>query len=128
MPTFTGFSPNGVPYARLSEKGPALVIFTGSELEHVPSTKMTQQGFLVGLKRLAQQYAVYLMSRRPNLPRCYSARDISDDFARMMRSDIGMPVHIMGMSSGGSSAMHFAVNHADLVNKLVLAMTGYRIV
>jgi pimeloyl-ACP methyl ester carboxylesterase len=33
----------------------------------------------------------------------------------------------MGMSSGGSSAMHLAVDHADLVNKLVLAMTGYRL-
>ena len=39
MPTFTGFSSNGLPYARLSDKGPALVIFTGSELEHVPPTK-----------------------------------------------------------------------------------------
>ena len=127
MLTFTGFSSNGIPYAQLSEKGPALVIFTGSELEHQPPTKMTQQGFLVGLKRLTQQYAVYLMSRRPNLPRGYSARDMSDDFARMIRTDIGTPVHIMGMSSGGSSAMHFAVDHADLVNKLVLAMTGYRL-
>jgi len=127
MPTFTGFSSNRVPYARLSEKGPALVIFTGSELEHVPPTKMTQQGFLVGLKRLTQQYAVYLMSRKPNLPRGYSAKDMSDDFAGMIRADIGTPVHIMGMSSGGSSAMHFAVDHADLVNKLVLAMTGYRL-
>ncbi|HVF24728.1 MAG TPA: alpha/beta hydrolase [Anaerolineales bacterium] len=127
MPTFTGFSSNGVPYARLSEKGPALVIFTGSELEHVPPTKLAQQGFLVGLKRLTQQYTVYLMSRRPNLPRGYSARDMSDDFAGMIRADIGTPVHIMGMSSGGSSAMHFAVDHADLVNKLVLAMTGYRL-
>jgi len=127
MPTFTGFSSNGVPYARLSDKGPALVIFTGSELEHVPPTKMTQQGFLIGLKRLTQQFSVYLMSRKQNLPRGYSAKDMSDDFAAMIRADIGTPVHIMGMSSGGSSAMHLAVDHADLVNKLVLAMTGYRL-
>ena len=127
MTTFTGFSSNGVPYARLSDKGPALVVFTGSELEHQPPTWTTRQGFLVGLKRLTQQFSIYLMSRKPNLPRGYSAKDISDDFAGMIRADIGTPVHIMGMSSGGSSAMHFAVDHADLVNKLVLAMTGYRL-
>jgi len=127
MPTFTGFSSNGVPYARLSDKGPTLVIFTGSELEHVPPIKMTRQGFLIGLKRLTQQFSVYLMSRKQNLPRGYSAKDMSDDFAAMIRADIGTPVHIMGMSSGGSSAMHLAVDHADLVNKLVLAMTGYRL-
>jgi len=127
MAVFSGFSSNGVPYARLSDSGPALVIFTGSELEHRPPSKMAQQGFLIGLKRLIQQYTVYLMSRKPNLPGGYSARDMSNDFAEMIRADIGRPVHIMGMSSGGSSAMHFAVDHADLVNKLVLAMTGYRL-
>jgi pimeloyl-ACP methyl ester carboxylesterase len=52
---------------------------------------------------------------------------MSNDFAGMIRADINQPVHVMGMSSGGSSAMHFAVDHPDLVNKLILAMTGYRL-
>ena len=127
MSTFIGFSSNNVPYARISDKGPALVVFTGSELEHQPPTWTARQGFLVGLKRLSQRDSIYLMSRKQNLPRGYTAKDMSDDFAAMVRADIGGPVHIMGMSSGGSSAMHFAVDHADLVNKLVLAMTGYRL-
>ena len=127
MAAFTGFSSNGVPYAHLTESGPALVIFTGSELEHMPPSKMTQQGYFVGLKRLLQNYSVYLMSRKPNLPKGYTAQDMSNDFAEMIRKDIGTPVHIMGMSSGGSSAMHLAVDHPDLVNKLVLAMTGFRL-
>lgn len=128
MSTFTGVSSNGIPYARLSESGPALVVFTGSELEHKPPSWTAQQGFLVGLKRLTQNFTIYLMSRRPDMPKGYTAQDMSDDFARMIRTDIGSsPVHIMGMSSGGSSAMHFAVDHPDLVNKLVLAMTGYKL-
>ena len=127
MAIFTGFSSNGVPYAHLSNSGPALVVFTGSELEHVPPSKMAQQGFYIGLKRLTQQYSIYLMSRKPNLPKGYTAQDMSNDFAEMIRKDIGKSVHIMGMSSGGSSAMHLAVDHADLVDKLVLAMTGYRL-
>ena len=127
MSTFTGFSSNGVPYAKLSDSGPALVVFTGSELEHMPPSKMTQQGYYVGLKRLTRQYSIYLMSRRQNLPRGYTAQDMSNDFAEMIRRDIGGPVHIMGMSSGGSSAMHLAVDHAELVDKLILAMTGYRL-
>lgn len=127
MATFTGFSSNGVPYAKLSDAGPALVIFTGSELEHMPPSKMTQQGYYVGLKRLTRQYSIYLMSRRQNLPKGSTAQDMSNDFAEMIRKDIGRPVHIMGMSSGGSSAMHLAVDHAELVDKLILAMTGYRL-
>jgi len=127
MKGFTGFSSNGVPYAQLSEAGPALVIFTGSELEHMPPSKMTRQGYFVGLKRLLQHYSVYLMSRKPNLPQGYTAQDMSDDFAEMIHTDIGGPVHILGMSSGGSSALHLAVDHAGLVDRLILAMTGYRL-
>ena len=127
MAIFTGYSTNGVPYAKLSEKGPVLVVFTGSELEHQPPTKTAQQGFYLGLKRLTQTYSIYLTSRKQNLPKGYTAQDMSNDFAEMIRKDIGKPVHIMGMSSGGSSAMHLAVDHPDLVDKLVLAMTGYRL-
>ncbi|MFN8382537.1 MAG: alpha/beta hydrolase [Anaerolineales bacterium] len=127
MAIFTGYSTNGIPYARLSKSGPDLVIFTGSELEHIAPTKMTQQGYYVGLKRLVSQYNVYLMSRKPNLPKGYTAQDMSNDYAEFIRKNIGNPAHIMGMSSGGSSAMHLAADHPDLVNKLVLAMTGYRL-
>ena len=127
MAIFSGFSSNGVPYAKLSDSGPALMVLTGSELEHQPPTWTAQQGFLVGLKQLTKNYSIYLMSRKPNLPKGYTAQDMSDDFAEMIRKDIGTPVHLMGMSSGGSSAMHLAVDHPDLVNKLVLAMTGYRL-
>jgi pimeloyl-ACP methyl ester carboxylesterase len=88
---------------------------------------MAEQGFYMGLKRLTRSYSIYLLSRRPDMPRGYSARDMSDDFAGLVGSEIGHPVHIMGMSSGGSSAMHFAVDHADLVDRLVLAMTAHRL-
>ena len=127
MAIFSGFSSNGIPYARLSDKGPALVVFTGSELEHKPPSRMAEQGFYMGLKRLTRSYSIYLLSRRPDMPRGYSARDMSDDFAGLVGSEVGHPVHIMGMSSGGSSAMHFAVDHADLVDRLVLAMTAHRL-
>lgn len=127
MAIFSGFSSNSVPYAQLSNSGPALVVFTGSELEHQPPSWTAQQGFLFGLKRLTQNYSIYLMSRKPNLPKGYTAQDMSNDFAEMIRRDIGTSVHIMGMSSGGSSAMHLAADHPDLVDKLVLAMTGYRL-
>lgn len=81
MATFTGFSSNGVPYARLSDKGPTLVVLTGSELEHQPPTFTAKQGFLAGSKRLTQQYSIYLISCKANLPRGYTAKDMSDDFA-----------------------------------------------
>jgi pimeloyl-ACP methyl ester carboxylesterase len=127
MPTFSGYSTTGLPYARLSDQGPTVVFLTGSELEHKPPSRLTVQGFLAGLKRLTRQYTVYLLSRKPGLPRGYTAQQMSDDFAEMIRAEIGTPVHLIGMSSGGSSAMHLAVDHAGLVDRLVLAMAAYRL-
>jgi pimeloyl-ACP methyl ester carboxylesterase len=98
-------------------------------LEHKPPSKVAVKGLEVGFRRLAQHYTVYVLGRKPNLPKGYTAQDMSDDCAAMIRTEIGKPVHIMGMSSGGSSAMHFAVDHAELLrgHKLVLAMTAYRL-
>lgn len=127
MALFTGYSTNGIPYAYLSDNGPALVVLTGSELEHLPPSKMTEQGYYIGMKRLVRQYSIYVMSRKPNLPKGYTAQDMSNDYAEFIRKDIGRPVHVMGMSSGGSSAMHLAADHPDLVDKLILAMTGYQL-
>ncbi|GAA4988066.1 alpha/beta hydrolase [Pseudonocardia tropica] len=128
MTGFVGWSANGVPYARLGGSGPPLVVITGSELEHRPPTRTTRLGFRLGLPRLTRDFAVYLTSRRPDMPAGYSARDMSEDVAALVRSEIGDgPVHVMGMSSGGSSAMHLAVDHPDLVDRLVLAMTAHRL-
>jgi hypothetical protein len=58
MSTFIGYSSNVIPYAKLSENGPALVAFSRSELEHQPPTWTARQGFRVGLKRLAGSFKI----------------------------------------------------------------------
>jgi hypothetical protein len=122
MVIFSGFSSNGISYAKLSDNGLALVVFTGPELEHKPPSRLAEQGFYLSLKRLTPSYSTYLLSRRPDMSKGYSARDKSEGFAGLVESEIEHPVHIMGMSSGGSSAMYFAVDHADLMDRLVLAI------
>lgn len=124
--TFTGYAPNGLPYARLDGSGPPLVILTGSELQHRPPTRSVVLGYRLMLRRLCRQYTVYLCSRRSGLAHGTTARDLSEDFAAMIRSEISGPVHLVGLSSGGSSAMHLAADHPELVQRLVLAMTGHR--
>ena len=127
MKPFSGVAANGLPYAKISDHGPKLVIFTGSELVHQPPNTTTIRGYQLGMPRLTRQYTVYLTSRKVGLPRGYTAQDMSEDFCEFIRSEIGEPVHIMGLSSGGSSAMHLAADHPEWVNKLVLGMTGYRL-
>ena len=54
-------------------------------------------------------------------------RDMSEDYATMIGNELGTPVNVMGLSTGGPIAQHFAVDHPDLVHRLVLASTGYRL-
>lgn len=126
MTAQSGYSSNGLPYARFGSGNRTLVIFSGSELENKPLTGIALWSLQQGFGQLARDYTVYMVSRKPGLPVGYTAQNMSDDFADMIRADISSPVHVMGISSGGSSALHFAADHPDLLNRLVLAFSAHR--
>jgi pimeloyl-ACP methyl ester carboxylesterase len=69
---------------------------------------------------LADEFTVYLVNRRPGLPSGYSMKEMADDYAVMIREEFGAPVDVIGISTGGSIAQHFAADHPDLVRRLVL--------
>jgi len=52
---------------------------------------------------------------------------MSDDYATMIRDELEAPVDLMGMSTRGTIAQQFAVDHPELVRRLVLASTGYHL-
>jgi pimeloyl-ACP methyl ester carboxylesterase len=79
-------------------------------------------GYLRGLEK---SYKIYIVTRKPSLPAGYSLSDMSDDYAVMIRNDLGGAADIIGVSTGGAIAQYFAVDHPDLVGRLVLVMTGF---
>ena len=79
------------------------------------------------INKLTGEFTVYQVRRKPGLPASYSLKDMSDDCAVMIKNEFGVPVDVMGISTGGTIAQHFATDHPDLVNRLILAMTGYRL-
>jgi len=123
----TGYSKNGLPYVRIGSSPRNLVVFGGLDFEHKPPSGFMLRMVSSGYQHLAEDFTVYMVGRKPGLPVGYSLRDMSDDYATMIRDELGEPVDIMGVSTGGVIAQHFAVDHADLVRRLALAMTGYRL-
>ena len=81
-------------------------------------------GYLRGLE---DSYKIYIVSRKPGLPPGYSLSDMSDDYAVMIKNELGGVVDIVGVSTGGAIAQHFAIDHPDLIRRLVLVMTGFRL-
>ena len=120
-----GYFRSGLPYVRIGNRPHILVIFDGLSFENKPPSGLMLRMIASGYKRIAQDYTVYSVGRKPGLPPGYSTRDMSEDYATIIRNELGGPLDIMGISTGGPIAQHFAADHPDLVRRLVLAMTGY---
>ena len=121
----TGYFQNGLPYVRFGSGSRNLVIFGGLDFDHKPPSGLQLRMTTSGFQRLAEDFTVYMVSRKSHLPEGYSMKDMADDYAVMIKEEFGGAVGIMGISTGGSIAQHFAADHPDLVRCLVLAMTGY---
>lgn len=74
--------------------------------------------------RFFDRYTVYMFSRKEELPSDYSIREMANDQAEAMKM-IGInKACIMGVSQGGMIAQYLAIDHPELVDKLVLAVTA----
>ena len=123
----TGYSKDGLPYMRI-EGGPQnLVIFEGLNFNHKPPSGMTLRWTGNMYKSFISRYSIYNVGRKPSLPTGYSIKDMSDDYATMIENEMKKPIDLMGISTGGTIAQQFAVDYPELVRRLVLASTGYRL-
>jgi pimeloyl-ACP methyl ester carboxylesterase len=122
-----GYSSNGLPYACFGTGERSLVVFGGLAFRHEPPSGIMLRMSTGYLRGLADSYKIYVVNRKPGLPEGYSLTDMSDDYAAMIRNDVGSVSDIIGVSTGGAIAQHFAIDHPDLVGRLVLAMTGCRL-
>jgi len=123
----TGYSQNNLPYVRMGNSSRKLVVFDGLDFEHRPPSGFRLSMARGTYKQLARDFTVWVVSRKPGLPQGYSLRDMSNDYAVMVKEEIGAPVDVMGLSTGGAIAQYFAIDHPELVRRLVLALSGYRL-
>ncbi len=123
----TGYSTNGLPYLRLGNSQRTVVFFEGLTFENKPPSGIQLRWVSGDYKRWAEDFTVYQIGRKPHLPEGYSTRDMAKDYAVMIRDEIGKPVDVIGLSTGGTMAQYFALDYPELVNHLVLASTGHRL-
>ncbi|MCS6843051.1 MAG: alpha/beta hydrolase [Caldilineales bacterium] len=122
-PRSSGYFRGGLPYNRLGHGPRPLVVFQGLAFENKP-----QPGLATSMYRfLGEDYTVFTVLRRPGLPQGYTLQDMADDYAAMIRAEFGGPVDVIGISTGGSIAQHFAADHPDLVRRLVIHSSAHRL-
>ena len=78
-------------------------------------------------KIFTDDYTVYLIDRREDVPPVYSVEDMARDTAEKMK-ELGLSdVCLVGASQGGMISMLIAAWYPELVHKLVLASSAARV-
>ena len=75
-------------------------------------------------KKFFRDYTVYIFSRKNKMPEGYSIRDMAADQTRAMKT-LGIDQsYLLGVSQGGMIAQYIAIDHPEMVKKLILAVTA----
>lgn len=115
---------NGIPFAK-SGAGPKTMLFLAGGPGNTVPSGFGASGFVRGMRAFTDEYTIVLVTRRSGLPKGYTTRDMSNDYADLVRSDFGGHVDlVLGVSFGGLIAQYFALDHADLFDRMVIAMSG----
>ena len=123
----TGFSENGLPYARMGEKPEILLDIEALSFKHEPPSGFMLKQFINSHRILAEDYTVFLIGRKPNIPEDYSMDQMARDYAELIRKEFKQPISIMGISTGGQISQVLAADHPDTVKKLVIISAAHRL-
>ena len=75
-------------------------------------------------RKFFKDYTVYMFSRKNDMPEGYSIRDMAADQIQAMKSLEIDQAYLLGVSQGGMIAQCMAIDHPDMVKKLILAVTA----
>lgn len=122
----TGFLHDGIPYLRIGQ-GPPLVMVQGLSSRHdVPTGWERRMAFALA-RPLARHFTVYAVNRKHGLAPGESMSDIAGHLVNAIEHDLGEPVFLQGTSTGGSVVLQLAVDRPDLVRRLVVVASAYRL-
>ena len=84
------------------------------------------KAFILGsqYRKYFKEFTVYMFSRKNKMPKGYTIRQMAEDQVTAMRKLGIEKACVMGVSQGGMIAQYMAIDHPELVDRLVLAVTS----
>ncbi len=123
----TGFFKQGLPYTKIGNKKDIIIDIEALSFKHEPASGLELKQIIRSHRLLAEEFSVYLIGRKPNLPEDYLMDKMALDYARLIKEEFGFPVNIMGISTGGQIAQYLAADYPDTVKKLAIISSAYRL-
>lgn len=77
-------------------------------------------------RSFSKEYTVYVMDKKEEVPDGYTIRELAEDTAFVMEQLGLSSADVFGVSQGGMIAQYLAIDHPQLVRKLVLGVTASR--
>ena len=108
-------------YFRFGRGGKTLVILPGLSIQSVMGAA---DAVAAAYQSLEDSYTIYVFDRRAELPSPYTVRDMARDTAEAFAALGLRKVCLFGASQGGMIALVLAVEHPELVGKMVLGSSS----
>ncbi|MCX7781495.1 MAG: alpha/beta hydrolase [Negativicutes bacterium] len=122
----TGLFLHKIPYIKGGAGPRTMVFFYGGSALLTSLTKSSIKNYLNAVRQYVPQgYTYYIFGYEEQPAKDYSLNQITDDFARIIKTEIGTAI-IVGISFGGFVAIRFAAKYPELTEKLVLLITAHR--
>lgn len=77
-------------------------------------------------KQFAQNFRIYIFSRKNKLEKGYTTRDMARDLKMAMEKLGILNAYVMGVSQGGMIAQYLAIDYPKIVEKLILGISVSR--
>lgn len=116
----------GMPFLSFGS-GPPLVVLPGISANHAAPAGGERRALTQPLLPFAQARRVWWVNRRPSLALDATMAELARDYAEALRSRFDGPVDVLAFSTGGSVALQLAVDHPDVVKRLVIVSAAYRL-
>ncbi len=108
-------------YCRFGSGAGTLVILPGLSVQSVLGAADAVEA---AYRPMENDFTIYLFDRRNELPPSYSVRDMAEDTAAAFRALGLKEVCLFGASQGGMMAQVIAIEHPELVSKMILGSSS----
>jgi pimeloyl-ACP methyl ester carboxylesterase len=124
----TGLLGGRIPYIRGGAGPRHVAVFFGGNALFKRLDLSSDPGRYAGqiAALLPEGFRFTILGYEETPPADYTLDTIVRDMASVVRAEIGKPDLVIGVSFGGFVAQRFAAEHPDLVDRLVLLVSGHR--